>query len=135
MLAKFFPIVAALAAIVCLVADGECGETTVAGDTLASDTAAGDAAADDTVADNTVADNTVADGVGDLQKTLAEVLRARRPEEFAFIDRVVELVDHGTLPRDMVVSTFNWARKKPRNPFQYFEFGLRERAKKIGVSI
>lgn len=75
------------------------------------------------------------DGIEDLKKTLGEVLRARRPEEFAFLDRVMELVEDGTLPRSLVVSTFNWARKKPKHPFQYFEQGLRVRAKKIGVDL
>ncbi|MEX2187837.1 MAG: hypothetical protein WD875_13615 [Pirellulales bacterium] len=117
---RFFPIFVAVAAIVSFASHETRGEPAAAADTTAGDPTAGD---------------TVADGVDDLNKTLSEVLRARRPEEFAFIDRVVELVDHGTLPRDLVVSTFNWARKKPHHPFQYFEFGLRERAKKIGVHI
>jgi hypothetical protein len=77
----------------------------------------------------------LADGIENLKKTLAEVLRARRPQEFAFLDRVVELVDQGTLPRSLVESTFNWARKKPRHPFQYFEFGLKARAKEIGIEL
>jgi hypothetical protein len=85
--------------------------------------------------DTVAAGQAAADGIDDLRKTLAEVLRARRPEEFGFLDRVTALVDKGTLPRSMVVSTFNWARKKPRHPFQYFEFGLRERASRIGVHI
>lgn len=75
------------------------------------------------------------DDIEDLRKTLAEVLRARRPQEFAFLDRVMALVESGMLPRSLVVSTFNWARKQPRHPFQYFEFGLRERARRIGVNI
>lgn len=79
--------------------------------------------------------DTATDDIEDLRKTLAEVLRARRPQEFAFLDRVVDMVDKGTLPRTLVVSTFNWARKKPRHAFQYFEFGLRERAKRLGIHI
>ncbi len=74
-------------------------------------------------------------GIENLKKTLGEVLRARRPEEFAFIDKVGDLVEDGTLPRSLVESTFLWARKKPRHPFQYFEQGLRVRAKKIGVDL
>lgn len=73
--------------------------------------------------------------IDDLKKTLEQVLKARRPEDFAFVARVVELVDAGTLPRDMVESTMNWARKKPRRQFQYFEFALRARAKQIGVEL
>jgi hypothetical protein len=73
------------------------------------------------------------DEIEDLRKTLTEVLRARREVEFEFVDRVLLKVKQGALPRSMVVGTFNWARKKPRHPFQYFEYGLRERAKQIGV--
>ena len=74
--------------------------------------------------------------IENLKQTLELVLRARRPEEFAFIARVVELVDAGTLPRDMVESTLGWVRKKdPRRPFQYFEQALRVRAKAIGVEL
>lgn len=73
------------------------------------------------------------EGIENLKKTLEEVLRARRPEEFAFIDVVTDRVANGTLPRSLVESTFNWARKKPHYKFQYFEQGLRVRAKKIGI--
>ncbi len=83
----------------------------------------------------TAAGETAADGIDDLYNTLAKVLRARRPEEFDFLDHVVDLVDKGTLPRDLVISTFNWARTKPRRQFQYFEFGLRERAKRRGINL
>jgi hypothetical protein len=73
------------------------------------------------------------EGIENLKKTLQEVLRARRPEEFAFIDVVTDRVANGTLPRSLVESTFNWARKKPHYKFQYFEQALRVRAKKIGM--
>ena len=85
----------------------------------------GVAASDDTAQD-----------IENLKQTLEQVLKARRQEEFEFIARVVQLVDAGTLPRDMVHSTMLWVRKKNhRRPFQYFEQALRVRAKEIGVEL
>lgn len=74
----------------------------------------------------------------DLKDMLRAGLKARRPVEFAFIDKVVDLVEDGKLPYEMVVSTFHWARKNAKYkkyPFPYFEWALRERAKKIGVKL
>ena len=68
-----------------------------------------------------------------LKKTLEAGLRARRPQEFAFLARVAALVEDGTLPRSLVESTFFWARRKGRYPLVYFEAGLRLRAKRIGI--
>jgi hypothetical protein len=71
----------------------------------------------------------------DLQETLEKGLKARRPEEFQFIARVATLVDQGGLPEDLVKSTFIWARKQPRHPFQYFERALIIRAAKLGIQL
>ncbi len=71
----------------------------------------------------------------DLKDRLEKGLKARRPEEFKFIDRVVTLVEKDKLPLSMVDGTFHWARRKAKRRFQYFEAGLRKRAKKIGVKI
>ncbi len=74
----------------------------------------------------------------DLKERLEKGLKARRPQEFTFIANVVNLVGNNTLPRSMVDSTFFWARKKGTRrirPFQYFEHGLRVRAKRIGVTL
>ena len=73
-----------------------------------------------------------------LRETLANGLKARRPREFQFINRVVAMVQNKQLPLDLVQSTFQWARKKTRfkrYPFQFFERGLIQRAAKIGVII
>ena len=78
----------------------------------------------------------IAPGGPDFKTALEKGLRARRPEEFEFIARVVARVDNGTLPRSLVDSTFLWARKRPRDrAYQYFQHGLQARAKKLGVSI
>ena len=76
--------------------------------------------------------------VADLRDQLEKGLRARRPEEFRFIQHVVDLVNQGRLPLQLVKSTFQWARKKSdvkRYPYQYFERGLRLRAAKLGIEI
>ena len=62
-------------------------------------------------------------------------LRTAAPEEDGFIDRVLMLVDRGTLPLDMVESTFLWARKKPQRKFQYFKWALTHRAQQQGIKL
>jgi hypothetical protein len=71
-------------------------------------------------------------GVASLQQTLENGLKARTPDEFAFIAVVVAKVNAGELPVKLVDTTFEWARRKS-HPMQFFEFGLRERARKAGV--
>jgi len=69
----------------------------------------------------------------DLQTQLEKGLLARRPVEFEYIQQIVDLVDSGDLPREMVTTTFVWARKKPTRPLQYFQFALATRARKLPV--
>ncbi|MBX7166075.1 MAG: hypothetical protein K1X74_06970 [Pirellulales bacterium] len=71
----------------------------------------------------------------DLKTTLEKGLRARKPEDFVFIARVVALVENKTLPVTLVQSTYAWASRKPRTPFPYFQQALRIRAKRIGVTL
>ena len=63
------------------------------------------------------------------------VLRTATPQEQGFIEYVVARVDAGTLPLDMVQSTFLWARKKPRKKFFYFKQGLIIRAADRGIKL
>ncbi|MFZ1937166.1 MAG: hypothetical protein WCB27_24410 [Thermoguttaceae bacterium] len=63
------------------------------------------------------------------------VLRAGIPREQDFIDYVVARVDKGTLPLDLVQSTFLWARKKPRKKFYYFKQALILRAADRGIHL
>ncbi len=67
--------------------------------------------------------------------TMRVALHTATPEEDGFIDRVLALVDQGVLPLDMVESTFLWARKKPQRKFQYFKFGLTQRAQQQGIAL
>lgn len=73
--------------------------------------------------------------IASLQDQLEKGLKARLPREFAFIDRVVSMVEANQLPYDLVQSTFLWARVKRPYPFPYFEAGLRTRAARLGIKI
>jgi hypothetical protein len=81
-----------------------------------------------------VGSNNVASEVS-LQDQLEKSLRARRPSEFRFIAKIVAQVDNGDLPRDLVQSSFNWARRRPSKKVQYFEQALRRRAKRGGITL
>jgi len=79
-----------------------------------------------------------AQNIADLQQQLQSGLKARQPREFAFIRRVVTLVNNQQLSVDLVKSTMQWARRKAglrKYPFPYFEFAMRELAKKRGVEL
>ena len=45
------------------------------------------------------------------------------------------MVETDKLPRSIVDSTHLWARKKPRNKFQYFEQAMRTRLKRRGIKL
>ena len=63
------------------------------------------------------------------------VLHTATPQEQGFIEYVVARVDRGTLPLDLVQSTFLWARRKPRRKFFYFQQGLILRAAARGIRL
>lgn len=71
----------------------------------------------------------------DLRQQLEAGLYARRPEEFAYIARVVRMVERRQLPEKLVKSTFAWARRKRPYPLVYFERGLQLRARKLGIVV
>ncbi|MDX1948401.1 MAG: hypothetical protein SFU86_23640 [Pirellulaceae bacterium] len=76
------------------------------------------------------------EGNPSLYDTLRFGLKCRRQEEFDFVALVADKVEDGILPRDMVLSQFQWAReKRPHFPFYYFQIGLQQRAKQIGVEL
>jgi hypothetical protein len=68
----------------------------------------------------------------DLKAQLEKGLRARRPVEFQYIAEIVKLVEQGKLPRDLVDSTFVYARHRRSRQIQIFQFVLRSRAKERG---
>lgn len=77
----------------------------------------------------------------DLYYLLRVGLKAKTKADFEYIAEVVELVDKGKLPRDMVESSFLYARYRYKThpgsfklrPMVYFQPSLTARAKKIGV--
>lgn len=71
----------------------------------------------------------------DLKTQLEKGLYARRPVEFEYIDQIIQLVEEGDLPRELVTSTFVWARKKPNRRLQYFQFALQSRARGLDVDL
>lgn len=70
-----------------------------------------------------------------LQETLEKGLKARRPEDFAFIALVVGLVEEGVLSERLVRRTFLWARRKSRREMQYFERALVILAARQGIKL
>lgn len=78
--------------------------------------------------------------VANLNETLRSALRARRQQEFAFVDLVTQKVQQGHLPLPLVLSMMKWARERAEQrhdkiPFPYFQEGLRRRAAEIGVDL
>jgi hypothetical protein len=74
-------------------------------------------------------------GVASLKSQLEAGLRARRPEEFLFVALIVERVEEGKLPRQLVLETFRWAQRRQPYPFPYFRRALTLRARRLGVSL
>jgi hypothetical protein len=70
-----------------------------------------------------------------LKEQLTAGLLARTPEERVFVDLVVAKVKDGTLPLDLVQSTFLWARYKKPYPMVYFQQALTLRAKAAGIRL
>ena len=62
-------------------------------------------------------------------------LHTSTEQEDGFIEYVVARVKAGTLPIDLVESTFLWAIKKPRKKFFYFKCGLIKRAAAQGINL
>lgn len=74
--------------------------------------------------------------VADLEARLKSGLRARRPEEHRFIERVVLLVREGNLPGKLVDSTYLWALERQKKyPYPLFERALRIQADRLGVDL
>ena len=67
--------------------------------------------------------------------TLKYTLQVGRPEDKAFIDRVVAMMNAGDLPRSIVEKCFLWAKKKRKNKFQYFKLALIRLAASKGITV
>lgn len=73
--------------------------------------------------------------VGDLREQIQVELEPRTPQEYAFLDRVILLVEQDQVPLALVQQMFQWARGKRPYPFTYFQRGLIERAAREGISL
>lgn len=70
----------------------------------------------------------------DLKTTLEKGLRCRRPQEFAYVAAVIEMVDSGELPETLVRNIFGWARRRQGYPLQAFQFALQRQAARLGIN-
>jgi hypothetical protein len=71
-----------------------------------------------------------------LESRLTTGLKARRPEDVEFVERVAEMVRTGQLPAKVVDSTFLWAiRRRQSYPFPAFQKALRIQADRLGIAI
>jgi hypothetical protein len=85
---------------------------------------------------STGAQPAAAQEIAELKEQLKNGLLVQRPEDQAFVDHVVIMVEQNRLPMELVKSTFQWARRKKKPyPFPYFRKGLEIRAAEIGVKI
>lgn len=71
----------------------------------------------------------------DLLALLEIGLKPASPRQFAFLEKVVQLVGDNRLSRKMVEGTFVWARRQSGWSFPYFELALRMRARRAGIKI
>lgn len=78
----------------------------------------------------------IVDGRVSLRDRLKAGLRCRRPEEEAFADHIVDLVEQKKLSTELVLGTLKWAvERRPNFPFYYFRDAIRLRAKAVGVEV
>ncbi len=76
--------------------------------------------------------------VATLKQRLVSGLRARKPSEKAFLNKLATEVTQKTVPKQLVDNTFFYVQSRYRKhnfPFIYFEKILRIRAKKLNVVI
>jgi hypothetical protein len=71
-----------------------------------------------------------------LKDQLKFGLRVTTPQQEAYIDQVVLLVDQGQLPRSLVNIVYRWAiERNPRVPLPYFQIALRTLAERRGITV
>ena len=82
--------------------------------------------------------STIEANVAGLQQQLVSGLKVTRKDDLAYIEKVVVMVSNDDLPLELVKATFQWTRQNPKAkkyPFVYFQRALRERAKKLGITV
>jgi hypothetical protein len=71
-----------------------------------------------------------------LESRLTTGLKARRPEDVEFVERVAGMVERGKLPAKVVDSTYLWAiRRRQSYPFPAFQRALTLQADRLGITI
>jgi hypothetical protein len=71
-----------------------------------------------------------------LEDRLSTGLKARRPEDVAFVEHVAEMVRAGRLPAKVVDSTYLWAiRRRQAHPFPAFQKAIRLQADRLGIDV
>lgn len=71
-----------------------------------------------------------------LEDQLRNGLRASNQQQVAFIKLVVIQVNNERLPQAMVNLVYRWSlEKNAKIPFPYFQFAMRELAKRRGVTL
>lgn len=71
-----------------------------------------------------------------LEDQLMNGLRVVTPDQRAYVNQIVGLVNQGQLPRAMVNVVYTWALKRnPKVPLPYFQFALQALAERRGVSV
>ena len=63
------------------------------------------------------------------------ILRCPTPESQQFVDDAFELVRRGKVPEQLLLSAFNYARKKPKNQWAYFEKTLEFQCTQVGINL
>ena len=63
------------------------------------------------------------------------ILRCPTDESKLFVDDAFELVRRGKIPEQILLSSFNSARKRPKNQWFYFQTILDLQCQKIGLDL
>ena len=63
------------------------------------------------------------------------ILRCPTDESKLFVDDAFELVRRGKIPEQLLLSSFNSARKRPKNQWFYFQTILDLQCQKIGLDL
>ncbi|MGQ9503424.1 MAG: hypothetical protein ACUVQG_01430 [Thermogutta sp.] len=66
---------------------------------------------------------------------LKAALHTATPEEEGFVEYVVELVQQGKLPAQILQSAYLWAQKRPKYKFQYFKRAVIYLANQKGIRV
>lgn len=71
-----------------------------------------------------------------IEDRLTIGLKARRPEDVAWLERVAGMVREGRMPAKVVDSTYLWAlRRRQAYPFPSFRRALELQADRLGIEI